>query len=278
MKHRKNNFLSRIKIAKNSDEGTANLVSMIFMVPIFIGLLFTMIDTSIFFFNRAQIQNAARDSARTVAIMGGNGRTPIAEHHGMRHGQACSLDNIFGPAHARPSNAGLGAVGLNNASLSPIECNLASTLIRNSSLMMVNLSSNLTRQHRSAHANDGGPDRTHMMQWHGSVEIAGQPGAQTGIGHIGAAGFNPGGGAFNSVQCGAGEGMITQAAGGISREILNRNLNNTTVLGEAVFCQVLWQYRGIPGSLLSVINITGAQVTIGWAQSEVALIAGSPGW
>lgn len=77
-----------------SDRGDSELVSLIILLPIVVGLLFTMVDTSIYFSNRAQVQAVARDGARTVAIMGGNGtgtqRTAIERQYGQDKSVACA--------------------------------------------------------------------------------------------------------------------------------------------------------------------------------------------
>ena len=77
----------------SKDRGDSELVSLVLLIPLIVGILFTMIDMSVYFSNRAQIQSAARDAARTVAIMGGNGTslsgTPIEVKYGSRRQKAC---------------------------------------------------------------------------------------------------------------------------------------------------------------------------------------------
>ena len=51
----------------SKDRGDSELVSLVLLIPLIVGILFTMIDMSVYFSNRAQIQSAARDAARTVA-------------------------------------------------------------------------------------------------------------------------------------------------------------------------------------------------------------------
>lgn len=77
----------------SKDRGDSELVSLVLLIPLIVGILFTMIDMSVYFSNRAQIQSAARDAARTVAIMGGNGTslsgTPIEVKYGSSRQKAC---------------------------------------------------------------------------------------------------------------------------------------------------------------------------------------------
>lgn len=77
-----------------SDRGDSELVSLIIVLPLVLAILFTIIDTSIYFSNRAVVQTAVRDGARTVAIMGGNGTntkaTPIEKKYGASISSACA--------------------------------------------------------------------------------------------------------------------------------------------------------------------------------------------
>lgn len=77
-----------------SDRGDSELVSLIIVLPLMLAILFTIIDTSIYFSNRAVVQTAVRDGARTVAIMGGNGTnttaTPIEKKYGASITNACA--------------------------------------------------------------------------------------------------------------------------------------------------------------------------------------------
>lgn len=77
-----------------SDRGDSELVSLIILLPLVLGVLFTMIDMSIYFSNRAIVQSAVRDASRTVAIMGGNGTyalgTPIEVKYGATGASACA--------------------------------------------------------------------------------------------------------------------------------------------------------------------------------------------
>lgn len=66
-------FMQRLR----GDRGDSTLVSTIIVIPLILASLITLIDLSLYFNNRSFIVNATRDSARTVAIFGGDG-TPTA--------------------------------------------------------------------------------------------------------------------------------------------------------------------------------------------------------
>lgn len=78
------NFFRRLR----SDRASSDLVAVLFVLPLTLGILLTIVDSSIFFTNRSLITTAARDGARTVAIMGGNGtasqQTPIEKQYGSK--------------------------------------------------------------------------------------------------------------------------------------------------------------------------------------------------
>lgn len=86
--------MNRIRARMKSDKASGELVSLIIMLPLVMMILFTIIDTSILFSNRAIVQASVRDAARTVAIMGGNGTpthgTPIENTYGETLSSACA--------------------------------------------------------------------------------------------------------------------------------------------------------------------------------------------
>ena len=65
-----------------SDKGDSELVSLLILLPLLLAMLISIIDSSMYFANRSQVQAAARDGARQVAIMGGAGNTPIEKAYG----------------------------------------------------------------------------------------------------------------------------------------------------------------------------------------------------
>lgn len=111
-------MIRKMRKRTKTDRGDSELVSLLILLPIVLGILFTMIDSSVYFANRAQMQAAARDGARTVAIMGGDGTpsraTPIEKRYGVTKAQACKdLDKS-------PVTAAVYAA--KGSQLTPIEC------------------------------------------------------------------------------------------------------------------------------------------------------------
>ena len=123
-----------------SDRGDS-LVSAVFVIPIMFMLIVTAVDFSLYLTNRSQIQSVARDGARTVAIMGGDGTatmgTPIEAKYGQSRATACT-----GLSGGIASNA-----FTNNST--PIECNIIRGLnesngIVNATVKSVNCTPNVT--------------------------------------------------------------------------------------------------------------------------------------
>lgn len=98
---------------RHKDSGDSELVSLLILLPLVLMLLFTMVDTTIYFANRSQIQSAVRDGARSVAIMGGNGTssmgTAIEAAYGVPRASACSeivrTSNVTKKAYKSTSTA-----------------------------------------------------------------------------------------------------------------------------------------------------------------------------
>jgi len=71
---------------RKRDKGDSTLVSTVIVLPIIVAILITIMDTSIYFSNRAVIVNSTRDAARTIAIFGGDGNatkeTPLEKAYG----------------------------------------------------------------------------------------------------------------------------------------------------------------------------------------------------
>jgi Flp pilus assembly protein TadG len=118
-----------------SDKGSSELISLIILLPIVLAILFTMIDASIYFSNRAQVQAAARDGARTAAIMGGDGTattaTPIELKYGVPRSTAC----------VGLSTSPMTKTAYKPATTSAIECQVLQAFTRNSSLISVEITS-----------------------------------------------------------------------------------------------------------------------------------------
>ena len=79
-----------------SDRADSSLVTFVIVMPLFFMFIVTMIDTSIYFANRAIIQQVARDGARQVAIFGGDGdatqRSPLEASYGVT-GTCATVEN-----------------------------------------------------------------------------------------------------------------------------------------------------------------------------------------
>ena len=74
----------RLSIAaqlKNKEAGDS-VVTSLFMIPFAIFLLFAMVNMSMYFQARGQVQNIARDGARQVALYGGNSNTVARNNTG----------------------------------------------------------------------------------------------------------------------------------------------------------------------------------------------------
>lgn len=119
------------KVSK-SDSGDS-LVSAVFVIPVILLMIVTGLDFSLYMANRAQIQGIARDGARTVAIMGGDGTattgTPLEKKYGKTREEACGAIKAGSPAAAAL-----------NAKSTPIECNVMDAL--NNANGMVNVQIN----------------------------------------------------------------------------------------------------------------------------------------
>lgn len=82
-------FLNRFR----SDRADS-IVSTIIVFPLMMMFIVTGVDYSVYMSDRGQVQGIARDAARTVAIMGGNGTntkaTPIQKAYGETRSSACA--------------------------------------------------------------------------------------------------------------------------------------------------------------------------------------------
>lgn len=110
-----NKILKRLK-SNRAD----SIVSAVFFFPLFIIILISGIDYSVYMSNRGQIQGVARDAARTVAIMGGNGtdklQTPLEAKYGTSKSTACKDVT-------------------SKQAKTPIECNVVNSLQNNQGLV-----------------------------------------------------------------------------------------------------------------------------------------------
>lgn len=122
-------YLAKLK----SDKGSSTIISTLMVTILLVSLIITAFDTSFYFTNRSAINTVARDGARTVAIMGGNGTastaTVIEKQYGADRDTACSNAKIgrFGKAATDASTA--------------IECNMIAALNDSNALVSVTVES-----------------------------------------------------------------------------------------------------------------------------------------
>lgn len=65
-------FRSTWKEITSDESGSSEVITTLFMVPILLWLIFSLIDVSLYFQARTSVQNVARDAARQSSIWGGN--------------------------------------------------------------------------------------------------------------------------------------------------------------------------------------------------------------
>lgn len=115
-------------IKRFSSDQADSLVSAIFILPVIFFMLITTVDMGIYMANRGQIQAVARDGARTIAIMGGNGtnssQTTLMNAYGQNRSETC--ENVTqNPAY--------------KASMTVTECNVLISLDNSTGLTNVTI-------------------------------------------------------------------------------------------------------------------------------------------
>lgn len=128
-------MFKKIRNRLKSDRGDSSLVSLIILIPLIVAILITMIDTSIYFSNRAQVLNSARDAARTVAIYGGDGtaksQTPLERSYGIDRASVCTsalANSVVTKGAYKPDTS------------TAIECSLMKTINESKGLIQTTLS------------------------------------------------------------------------------------------------------------------------------------------
>lgn len=125
------------------DRGDSTLVSTILVIPLILGILITMIDLSVYFSNRSQVMNMARDAVRVIAIYGGNGTdtqaTPLEAAYGISRATACSGAPQNDPAVNEAYNNADPALTTNRTNSTAVECQLMNTMATSSTLINVQL-------------------------------------------------------------------------------------------------------------------------------------------
>lgn len=72
-----------------NDDGESTVISTVFVFPILLMMIITMIDIPIFYSNRNLLQNDLRQGARTAAILGGTS-TKLSDVYGNSTADACA--------------------------------------------------------------------------------------------------------------------------------------------------------------------------------------------
>lgn len=117
---------------RHCDKGDSTLVTFVLVVPLFLMFVMTTMDTSMYFSNRATIQQIARDGARQVAIFGGSGtataRTPLEASYGGA-GACRTVQNAASRTGDQTqvecsvlANFEAGGAGLSNVTVTKVEC------------------------------------------------------------------------------------------------------------------------------------------------------------
>lgn len=120
-------MIEKMKKRVGSDRADS-LVSAVFVLPMLFFMLVTTVDFGIYLSNRGQIQAIARDGARTVAIMGGDGSATLSTNLEYAYGQ--SRSTVCKDITEQ-------YVGKNIDSKTTIECNVIKSLSNNANLVNV---------------------------------------------------------------------------------------------------------------------------------------------
>lgn len=105
------------------DGAGSELVSMLFIIAFFLPVMISIMEFSLWGVNRSQVSSIARDGARAVAIVGGNGT----------ESQSTQLEGAYGLPPSVCNN-----VPSKTAS-TPIECNLYNALNNTKGLIAVKI-------------------------------------------------------------------------------------------------------------------------------------------
>lgn len=112
-----------------SSDRADSLISAVFILPVIFFMLITTVDMGIYMSNRGQIQAAARDGARTIAIMGGNGtnlsdQTSLMKKYGVS-GSVCDgikTTQANTPVECNVINGLNNSAGLVNITIHSVNC------------------------------------------------------------------------------------------------------------------------------------------------------------
>lgn len=135
-------MFKKIQKKLRSDRGDSSIVSMLFVIPLLLGILFTIFDISAYFASRAYIQTVANTGARAVAIMGGDGTqskaTALEKKYGTNRDANCNAVKSDLPAAEAKKSTSSGiecalmvdlqsANGLVNTTIQSVVCTPNST-------------------------------------------------------------------------------------------------------------------------------------------------------
>lgn len=121
-------MIEKMKKRVGSDRADS-LVSAVFVLPMLFFMLVTTVDFGIYLSNRGQIQAIARDGARTVAIMGGDGSAA----------SSTSLEYAYGQERSVVCEKVTDQYTGNISSKTTIECNVIQSLSHNANLVNVEI-------------------------------------------------------------------------------------------------------------------------------------------
>lgn len=121
------------------DDGSSELFAAIFMLPIMLAVLISIVDFGAYFVNRQSINSLARDGARSVAIFGGNGNatqsTPIEKAYGLNRDEICNGNgDVNTPVFERNLNDYKFINGAYTPDSTAIECNIMRGIIQTSGI------------------------------------------------------------------------------------------------------------------------------------------------
>lgn len=111
---------------RRSDKGDSELLSFMIIFPLLMFMILFLVDFSMYSMNRSTIESNARDAARTVAIMGGNGTpgNPTVLEATYGDSTACQDAGIGGGYTNTECTVweNLGDAGLVNTEITNVKC------------------------------------------------------------------------------------------------------------------------------------------------------------
>ena len=128
-------YLSWAASETHSDDADSTVISMVFVFPILLMMIITMVEVPILFSNRNLMQNDLRQGARTAAILGGTGITGVSSANKLAYtysdNTACNELGDIDNSWIDPS--GVGHKTLTDGKNDPVACETASAIGNNKS-------------------------------------------------------------------------------------------------------------------------------------------------